>query len=431
MKKHIDLDATSFQGFNSDLYKKEFEDFCDFRFVDRLSDEELMDFVREGFKHRFSGLRDIKFIEVDPESWLDCDDVIINKEDRDYTFIIYSVKLRRAEEPDEDDEFYRFYKPQPPEVEVRYLSERVDEFFEWNLKDAKCAIRLRECDSAEESIYFSDFTLRKNKDFGMLSWPTWVVDPDYLVFMIRKFGLEYTNQLFNTRKAYRAYYITKERALKSECMRLMEENQHPILGLKDRLVKTTERFIDSITEDVLRAFHYWYQWEPYIIDVTNFQSLKNEDISPENKDSCGRTILRRFKYGRDEKGLYSIEEWQARQELTQRNSNGEYVKYYPKKNPPVNQRKKYFGDFVFNDGYINENILLSNSVERIKYGEWTGIMYSAFGEPYRIAFEGTFDDRLQKWVRNFDGTTGVLIKFIDGIGENAIKLVEESEINHL
>ena len=433
MKKYIEFDTTYkhiyTNGFDVDTYKMTFEDFCDFRFVDRLSDEELKDFVRNSFKKKYGSALDIKFIEVDPEAWLDCKDVIINREDKDCTFIIYSINLRRDEEPDEDDDCYSFYKQQPPEVEIMHYVAEVAEFFEWHFDVNECGVSLREMYSERESVYFSDFTLRKNKDFGMISWPTWVIDADYLIFMTRKFGLEYTNQLFNTRKAYREYYIHKEKEIKSECVRLMKENTHPILGVKSGLVKTTDKFIDSTPEEVLRAFHYWYKWEPHIIDVTNFQSLKNEDISPENKDRCGRTILRRLRFGKDNNGMYSIEEFQSRQETTRINANGEYVKVYPKKNNPVHQDKRYFRDFVFGDGDLNESILMNESVDRLKYSEWTGIMYSAFGEPYQKALEKTFDDKLLKWLRNYDGTTYVLTQFIDSLGQNTKKIDEAVQSN--
>ncbi len=433
MKKYIKFDTTynriSRYGIDEDTFKMKFEDFCDFRFVDRLSDKELKDFARNSFKNKFGGELDIKFIEVDPEAWLDCEDVIISREDKDCTFIIYSIKLRRDEEPDEDDDFYCFYKPKPPEVEIRHYVAEVVEYFDWHDQKQECVIGLKEMYSESESIYFSDFTLRKNKNFGIITWPTWVIDADYLIFMTRKFGLEYTNQLFNTRKAYREYYIHKENAVKNECVRIMQENTHPIFGLKTSLVKFTDKFIDCTPEEVLRAFHYWHNWEPHVIDVTNFQSLKNEDISPENKDRCGRTVLRRFRYGKDDKGMYSIEEWQVRQEMTKRNANGEYVKVYPKKNNPVHQNKRYFCDFVFGDGDQNEGVLMNESVDRLKYGEWTGIMYSAFGEPYKKALENSFEEKLIKWLRDYDGTTYVLIQFLDGLGKNTKKICEVNELN--
>lgn len=95
MKKYIKIDATSTNGYDSPAWKKEFEDFCDLRYVDRLSDEEIIDLARKIFFKKFNGKKDIKFLEVDKEAWWGFDSVTIDKEDKDLSVIIYSLQLRR------------------------------------------------------------------------------------------------------------------------------------------------------------------------------------------------------------------------------------------------------------------------------------------------------------------------------------------------
>ena len=139
----------------------------------------------------------------------------------------------------------------------------------------------------------------------------------------------------------------------------------------------------------------------------------------------GRTILRRVRYGRNDKGPFTIEERQERTEHSRINENGERVYYYTKKQQPVHQVKRQFSDFGFDDSDWNIDPLIHSSTERLKYGEWTGIMYSAFGEPYATALKQTFDAKLSKWICEFDGTTYIISQFVNGIGNNFKKIEGE------
>ena len=120
--------------------------------------------------------------------------------------------------------------------------------------------------------------------------------------------------------------------------------------------KTGKTFIENAPAELATQFH-WYHSDnkPNVIKVTNFQTLKNEDIPEESKDYRGATILTREKNEHTGEHIVSKKEYQARQPRVFY-ENGERIVKYPKKNGPIEEHKFEFNDFSKSKGKVNSFI---------------------------------------------------------------------------
>lgn len=363
----------------------EFEDFCDKKYISQIPEDELISFARRFFLHK----KGKNCVEVSSREYnnsgVELDESYLDKD-----LIIYYVR-----------DIHKGNQWHLPEVEIRYL--HCQPRRDWFGDDNNKVYAYFDYGTSRFALHiFSDFTISKP---GFI-FNTWSFEPSYFMFMYRKFGEEYCNSLLERRRVFRAYYLTRERAKRDNAIKLMKENAL-MSGIKP-VPKTTETFIGSATTEMIKRFHLLQvRGEPWVIDVTNFQTLKNEDIPEENKDNMLRTMLRRIKPFNQDGHWGSIEEYQWREQKVDWNGE-EYIRYYRRKNNPVQKRKYEFDDFSLklndSDWYYRGDF------ERLSV--WTGIMYSAFGEEYYQAYKKTFDDKIDKFIGEFDAETIKIIEII-------------------
>jgi len=369
-----------------------FEAFCDQRFINQVPEDELKEFAKLHYVQTNNAYNDI---EVSQDvfrrgSRFEVDKKHMNKDI--YAYCIY-------------DDVSRNNQWELPSVHIGHsLCYKVRDY----------ELIGQECDPYTSINYnyithkhytFSDFTMYKPKYF----FNSWEFDPAFFMFMYKKFGDKYVDAYLEKRNMYRAYWLSKETAKRDEAIRLMEENV-PVFEVP-KLTKTTDTFIESTPIEMAKLFHMvQVSGEPWVIDVTNFQTLKNEDIPEDKKRYGNNTRLRRIKYQKKDGNLESFEEYQWREQKYKYDwENKKSIPYYPKKNPPVKSKKFQFRDF---DYTINEGDLPTKLTPDDTTHKWTGLMYAAFGENYRQAYTKTFDDKITEFTNQFDAETIKIINFI-------------------
>ena len=271
-------------------------------------------------------------------------------------------------------------------------------------------------------VIFSDYQLRLPCFLGLTAWET---NPLWLQFMYLNFGEQYRLDLLNTRSLYRQYYSAKEQAKINYSINKIEEYYAPN-GYT--IKKTGKTFIENAPADLATQFHWHHNDnKPNVIKVTNFQTLKNEDIPEDKKDYRNATILTREKNEHTGEHIISKKEYQSRQPRVFY-ENGERIVKYPKKNGPVEEHKFEFSDFSYNvikngnyeitmDDLTNENIAM-----------WRGVMYSAFGEPYKQAVIDMEQQKVDEYLKAFDNETLEIEQLFESFAQNTNLIAEKTEI---
>ena len=261
-------------------------------------------------------------------------------------------------------------------------------------------------------VIFSDYQLRLPCFLGLTAWET---NPLWLQFMYTSFGEQYRQDLLNVRSFYRQYYTAKEQAKINYGISKMEEYYFPN-GYT--IKKTGKTFIENAPAELATQFH-WYHSDnkPNVIKVTNFQTLKNEDIPEENKDYRGATILTREKNEHTGEHIVSKKEYQARQPRVFY-ENGEHIVKYPKKNGPIEEHKFEFNDFSYNVTKNNQYETTMDDPTTENVAMWRGVMYSAFGEPYKQAILDMEQQKIEEYLKAFDNETLEIEQIFQSFGQD-------------
>ena len=261
-------------------------------------------------------------------------------------------------------------------------------------------------------VIFSDYKLKVPCFLGLTSWET---NPLWLQFMYTQFGEQYRQDLLSVRNIYRQYYTARENAKIEYGLSKMEEYYLPTFA---PLEKTGKTFIESAPVDLASQFH-WYHGDrnPNVIRVTNFQTLKSDDIPEENKNYAGLTILTREKDEHTGESIISRKEFQDRQARVFY-TNGERIVKYPKKNGPVVERKFEFSDFSYNVSKDGGYGTTMDDQTKDNVAMWRGVMYSAFGEPYKQAVIELEQQKIIDYLESFDQETFEIEQIFQSFGQD-------------
>ncbi len=374
-------------------------DFYDNKYVAQLSDDRIIDFLRK--KHEILCSDSIEVFPNEDSNFISVDSGLIYKK-RDFYWIDRNIK--------------RGWQYQLPEITTheqaaiplrREGSDLVGFYMDYE-------------DMNSNRYMISDFSINRPMYFGFCLWDN--TDTLWIGYMYNNFGEDYRKDLFNTRKIYRDYYIAKEKAKIKACVNAMTDYAAGSFYNKHKTEDTYVASGDiSIVEDFFALNDSRFN---NIINVTNFQCLKNENIPDDKKDHCQRTILIRRKINADRGELTAVEEYQARMPKSLY-INGQFELRYPKKNDEVLKNEYRFDDYTLvinKSGYENCYNKCNEAIVQL----WRSVMYRHFGEEYMQSMLEIENEKIDKYISSFDKETSDIGDIFESFSINENLIGEES-----